>query len=224
MNQTATPWSELALPGQLPPDTNHHIFLFLAGRGAGRTRSGAEWLVDRCERYPIDADGTPTEHLVVASSLSQARMMCIEGPSGIFGVLDRKGYWRGADYTYRRSPYPVITFRRTGVRIVFLGAHGDAGRGLHNASLWLDDIDEWPGDPLDLLWGRLLPSLRCAPVGDMARAFVSANHLSEKMPVVQELLCRDDTAVSRGNTMMDNAANLPPHFIAEMRSRYGWAE
>lgn len=222
---TAAPWRELAHPGQLPPEDNHAIFLFLAGRGAGATRSGAEWLVDRAERFPVDSYGNPTEHLAVSDSLYMSRKTAIEGPAGVISVLDRKGYQEGDDYTYRRGHNLWITFTRTGVTLHFLGAGGPhAGRGFNVASLWLDGIDSWRGDTVRLLHRSLLPALRCAPIGDQARAFVSANHVNEDAAVVQEILRRDDVAVSRGNTMMDNAANLPPGAVDEIRARFGGME
>ena len=37
-------WRALARPNQLPPDGDWHIWLLQAGRGFGKTRSGAEWV------------------------------------------------------------------------------------------------------------------------------------------------------------------------------------
>lgn len=48
------PWHDLARPCQLPPDGNWEVFLFTAGRGAGKTRAASEWIVEQA----VDRPGT----------------------------------------------------------------------------------------------------------------------------------------------------------------------
>lgn len=213
-------WWWIARPEQIPPTDNHFIFLYLAGRGAGKTRSGAEWIVERCEQYPLDASGAPTEHLVVAESLGEAKKVCIEGPSGIIRVLQRKGYKEGRDYSYNRSGKPRILLKRTGVKIHFLGADDpDVGRGLNLASLWLDEIVAWSVDA-KVAWDEgLMPALRSDVPGDHPRCYVTTT--PKPIPLLREWLKRNDgsVAVSRGTTF-DNKANLSTHYLDEAYKRY----
>src|SRR6266705_685706 len=37
-------WAKLARPNQLPPDGDWSFWMLLAGRGFGKTRTGAEWI------------------------------------------------------------------------------------------------------------------------------------------------------------------------------------
>src|SRR5438874_13119980 len=40
-------WEFYARNAQLPPEGDWFIWLFLGGRGAGKTRAGAEWVAER---------------------------------------------------------------------------------------------------------------------------------------------------------------------------------
>lgn len=208
-------WWWMARPEQVPPEDAHFLFLYLAGRGTGKTRSGAEWIVERAVRYPRNRAGKPTEHLVVAESLSEARKVCVEGDSGILFVLDR----RKIEYHYTRSPKPKIVLKETGVKIFFEGADNpDCGRGGNNTSMWLDEVCTWRR--ADQVWSEgLMPSLRADIEGDHPRCFVTTT--PKPIPLLQGWLARTDgsVAASRGSTF-DNAANLSEHALAEMRLRY----
>lgn len=138
-------WWWQARPEQIPPEGSWDRHIYLAGRGSGKTRSGAEWLIERTLAHPFDVSGFPTERLVMAYSLSEARMVCIEGPSGLLRVLHRMGFKEtGPHYSgpkelrfhYTRSPKPHITFLETEARIFFTGADPDAARGFNLADVW----------------------------------------------------------------------------------------
>ncbi len=85
-------WWYVQRPEQVPPPGAWTVHLYLAGRGCGKTRSGAEWLVQRAIDFPYDSSGFPTERLVVAYNLSDTRIVCIEGASGVLRVLLRRGF------------------------------------------------------------------------------------------------------------------------------------
>jgi phage terminase large subunit-like protein len=84
-------WWWTARPEQVPPgNLPWLICLALAGRGFGKSRAGSEWIVDRVLRHPFDRHGVPTEWLVVADTLADARTINAEGPSGLLNVLRRR--------------------------------------------------------------------------------------------------------------------------------------
>lgn len=212
-------WWWVARPEQIPPETAYIIYLYLAGRGTGKTRSGSEWIVERCLRYPLDRAGAPTEHLVVAESLSEARKVCVEGSSGILRVLERRGLEEKKDFFYTRSPKPKIVFAKHGTRIFFEGADNeDCGRGGNNASMWLDEIVTWK--KLERIWIEgLMPSLRADIEGDHPRCFVTTT--PKPIQLLRDWLARNDGSieVGRGSTF-DNADNLSAAMLEEMRKRY----
>lgn len=130
-------WWWLARPEQIPPPGNWLVHLILAGRGFGKSKSGSEWLVESVLKHSYDRHGTPTEWLVIAETLSDARIICVEGPAGILRVLNR----RKVRYRYIKSPKPMIIFEDSGAKIYCEGADdADVGRGYNAAGGWLDEI------------------------------------------------------------------------------------
>lgn len=222
-------WWWESRPEQVPPDGDWTVHLYLAGRGAGKTRSGAEWMVDRAERYPLDSSGFPAERLVMAYSLSDARLVCIEGPSGIIRVLERKGYEEVKDYYkgdpylkfhYVKSPKPHITLMETGTRIFFSGSEIDAARGLNLADVWLDEIIKW-AEPSQVWREGIRPALRADVPGDKPRAFVTTT--PRPITLLQDWLKSHTEggriSVVRGSTF-DNKLNLSEDFLEDITKMY----
>lgn len=220
-------WWWVQRPEQVPPEGDWTVHLYLAGRGCGKTRSGAEWLVQRAIDFPFDSSGFPAERLVVAYNLDDCRKTCIEGPSGVARVLQRRGYeevkdhYRGTSeskYHYTKSPKPHITLLETGTKIFFTGADPDAPRGLNIADAWLDEPVKWT-NPM-LVWKEgIFPALRADLPNDKPRAFVTTT--PKPIDLLQHWLAQNDGTISmaRGSTF-DNADNLSEFFLEEARKMY----
>lgn len=207
-------WWWVARPEQVPPDGGWLVCLALAGRGFGKSRAGAEWIIERVIKHPFDTTGTPTEWLVIAETLSDARTICMEGPAGILHVLER----RKMKYRYKMSPRPMILFPN-GARIYTEGADDpDVGRGYNASGAWLDEIAKWKY-PKDSWYHGIMPSLRADLTTDHPRAFVTTT--PKPLDLLQEWISRDDGTVHviRGSTF-DNARNLSPLVLEELRRRY----
>lgn len=208
-------WWFTARPEQVPPEGQVFIYLFMAGRGSGKSRAGSEWVVSRVLKHPMDRHGVPTEWLVVADTLSDARTINAEGPSGLLNVLRR----RKVEHRYKMSPRPMILLPN-GSRIYFEGADSaDTGRGYNNAGILCDEIASWKS-PSQTWYEGLLPSLRADLVDDQPRAFVTTTPKPIKLLV--EWLARSDGGVYviTGSTF-DNAGNLSPSMLAELKRQYG---
>src|SRR5690349_1085098 len=165
-------WWYVQRPEQVPPPGPWTIHLYLGGRGTGKTKSGAEWLVQRCIDHPYTSAGHPAARLVVAYNLSDTRTTCIEGDSGILTVLHRRGYEPDKHYTYVKSPKPCITLLDTGARIHFTGASPDAIRGFNLADVWMDEPVKW-ADPARVWNEGIYPALRSSLPNDRPRAFIT---------------------------------------------------
>jgi phage terminase large subunit-like protein len=72
-SESVTAWRSEARPQQLPPEGDWFVWLIMAGRGWGKTRTGAEWLAHR-------AQTTPGDYAVIGRSTQDTRETC-------FGVL-----------------------------------------------------------------------------------------------------------------------------------------
>jgi len=222
-------WWWTARPEQIPPMGPWFVLLYLAGRGSGKTRAGAEWLAERVINHPVDRSGASTEHLVIAPTLSDAKTMCIEGPSGLIRVLQRRGFHevtnnmrrrlRDNEYRYVRSQKPVIIIGRYSVKIYFEGAdRPDVGRGYNAASGWLDEIIKWPYPKAAWIEG-IMPAMRSDLEGDHPRIFVTTT--PKPLDLLYEWVEREDGSVHvvRGSTY-DNSDNLSEYTLNELRNRY----
>ena len=70
-------WKASARPEQTPPESAWRVWLVMAGRGFGKTRTGAEWVRMIAEAQPA------ARIAIVAATLVEARAVMIEGESGI---------------------------------------------------------------------------------------------------------------------------------------------
>jgi phage terminase large subunit-like protein len=207
-------WWYMSRPEQIPPKGDWLVHLALSGRGWGKTRAGSEWLVESVVESPYDRYGTPTEWLIVAETLSDARLICVEGPAGILRVLDRKKI----KYRYVKSPKPMVVFE-TGAKIFCEGADSsDVGRGYNAAGGWLDEIVKWK-DPYAAWMEGIMPSMRADLVNGHPRVFVTTTPKPSK--ILFDWVKRTDGSVSivRGSTF-DNSANLSSHVVRELITRY----
>jgi phage terminase large subunit-like protein len=219
-------WWWEARPAQVPPPGDWSTFLALAGRGWGKSRAGAEWIVERALGHPLSSAGNPTEHLIVAETLADARAICLEGDSGVLNALRRRGLIMDVDFKYIKSPKPVIQFEN-GTKIHCEGAKdGNVGRGYNLSSAWLDELIKWPTAVASYDEG-IIPALRVDIPGDHPRTFITTTpkagstllkrFLSDSQS--PEPHRRNSIVIIRGATF-DNASNLNSHTLRNLRNRY----
>src|SRR5260370_28155570 len=70
-------WRAKARPEQLAPPGDWNGWLLMAGRGFGKTRTGAEWVKEHVEA------GTAGRIALIAPTAGDARDGMCEGPNGI---------------------------------------------------------------------------------------------------------------------------------------------
>lgn len=196
-------WHTQARPDQLAPEGDYNILLFLAGRGWGKTRVGAEWLAEQAARNPN------TEWAIVAPTWRDCRKVCIEGPSGLL-----KAFLPGELDSVNASD---LTVRLTnGSKIYGYSSDGfERLRGSNLSGAWADEIAVYSA-PDDLFSEALMPALR---IGDNPRVLITTTPRPIKF--LRELIARDDGSVRiiKGKTW-DNAANLSKTALAELKARY----
>ena len=207
-------WWWVSRPEQVPPPGNWLVALALAGRGWGKSRAGAEWLVGKVLQHPFDRNSQPTEWLLIGETLADTRTICMEGPAGLLRVLTR----RGVDYRYKQSPRPMVLFPN-GSRIYAEGADDeDVGRGYNAAGAWVDEICKWPKS-YESWYEGILPSLRTDLVDDHPRCFATTT--PKPIKLLQEWVKRDDGTIHiMGGSTFDNAVNLSAHVLHELKIRY----
>src|SRR5436190_7667565 len=77
-------WTFWARPNQSPPNGEWRVWLVLAGRGFGKTRTGAEMI-----RARVTAR-TAHRLALVAPTAGDARDVMVEGESGILAICQRR--------------------------------------------------------------------------------------------------------------------------------------
>jgi predicted phage terminase large subunit-like protein len=198
-------WSRgSARPEQLPPDTSDWlVWLYLAGRGAGKTRSAAEWLAYQAIRRPN------TRWAIIAPTFGDCRDTCLEGVSGLLRVI--REYGMLAPDGYNRSLGQVRLSNGSRIR-AFSGAEPDRLRGPQHHGGWVDELAAIRYD--SQAWDQYQFGLR---LGDNPQTAVTTTPRPRR--ILRSLLERNTTFVTRGSTF-DNAANLAPAALAELRLRY----
>ncbi|MCR8825666.1 baseplate megatron protein TIM-barrel domain-containing protein [Pseudosulfitobacter koreensis] len=122
------------MPHQLPPKGDWRAWVILGGRGAGKTRAGAEWVRSKVEgARPFDA-GACTRVALVGETQDQVREVMIFGDSGIMACSppDRRPKWVG---TRKRLEWP------NGAVATVHSAHDPEGlRGPQFDAAWVDEL------------------------------------------------------------------------------------
>lgn len=209
-------WWWTGRPEQFHPLGDWFVWLIMSGRGFGKTRTGAEWIVDRALRHPVDVTGQPTEWLVIGETMTDVMRQCWAGPAGIRRVLNRRLPGR---YKLLKTPKPSVTLKDGQVIYLESADDEDVGRGYNASGVWMDEFAKWPKPDGSWIEG-IMPSLR-ADLGpaDFPRALVTT---TPKLVVqLVEWEDRQDGTVhlTRGSTYQ-NAANLAAPMIAELQRRY----
>jgi hypothetical protein len=93
----ALPWlfEFWALPHQIPPEGDWTTWVILGGRGAGKTRAGAEWVRSMVEGATPTAPGRARRVALIGETYDQAMAVMVKGESGLIACSppDRVPRW-----------------------------------------------------------------------------------------------------------------------------------
>lgn len=192
---------QLARQEQLPTESNDWlIWLYLAGRGAGKTRTAAEWLAYEASSRPN------TRWAIVAPTYGDVRDTCAEGESGIIKILEQYGTLR----EYNRTFGEIFLSNRARIKL-FSGEEPDRLRGPQFHGGWFDELAAFKYPET---WDQYQFALR---LGTHPQTIVTTTPRPTKL--IKDLITREKVTVVRGSTF-DNAANLAPSALAELKLRY----
>lgn len=195
-----------ALPHQLPPEGTWKSWVIMGGRGAGKTRAGAEWVRSRVEgRMPTDP-GACKRLALIGETFDQVRDVMIFGDSGIMACSppDRRPDWKAGE---RKLVW------HNGAEAQAFSAHDPEGlRGPQFDGAWVDELAKWK--KADDTWDMLQFALR---LGEDPRVCVTTT--PRNVQVLKDLLEVSSTVVTHAPTEA-NRANLAASFLEEVRTRY----
>ena len=192
-------WRVWARPSQLPPGGAWRVWLLLAGRGFGKTRSGAEWVRRQAE------SGAAERIALVAPTARDARLVMVEGESGLLAIAS------DARRPVFEPSKRQLTWPNGAISTLFSADEPDRLRGPQFDAAWCDELAAWR---YPAAWDMLMMGLR---LGQNPRVVVTTTPKPVKL--IRALLASPDCAVTRGGTR-ENADNLAPGFLDAILKQY----
>ena len=179
---------------KMPEGDWWNIWLFLAGRGAGKTRTAGECL------WRLAWENPKTRWLVSAPTYSDVKDVCFMGESGLLNIMPRQIIEK---HTVSDNE---ITLTNGSIIKGIPASEPDRFRGPQFHGGWLDELAAW--DYLDEAWDMIQFGMR---LGD--RPILICTTTPKPKPLIIDLVNRDgeDVFVTRASTY-DNLVNLAPTF------------
>ncbi|WP_189093016.1 DNA-packaging protein [Deinococcus ruber] len=205
-------WLETARPNQLPPEGEWLTWLILAGRGFGKTRTGAETIADWARNTPRG------RFALVAQTAADGRDVMVEGESGLLSVFDESELRGGSiELAWNRSLGEL--FLKNGARFkIYSSEKPRKLRGPQHHGAWGDEPATWndadKGTAEDTTWTNLLFGLR---LGKDPRVILTGT--PRPVRLIRELK-KDDGTVLTGGRTADNIGNLSNTFKKNVISKY----
>lgn len=192
-------WRLHARPNQLPPEGDWDYWLILAGRGFGKTRTGAEWVIEKAHEFP------GCRIAGIAPTAADARDTMVEGESGIIACSPP---W---DLPVYESSKRRLTWKNGSRLFLFSAEEPDRLRGPQHHYCWMDELCAWKyPDTYDMaMFGLRL--------GDHPQACITTTPRPIKL--LKELIKDPQTIITKGSTY-ENKQNLAPSFLSKIVKKY----
>lgn len=172
----------------------------IAGRGFGKTKLAAEWLAKQAIRKPN------SRWAVIAKTFADVRDTCFEGDSGLVNILREYGVLRN----YNRSMGEIFLINGSKIK-GFSSEEPDRLRGPQHDGGWCDEFASFSDFSV---WDNYVMGAR---LGDHPQTLITTTPRPLKR--LRELSAKEGTVTVRGSTY-ENASNLAPSFIEELRLSY----
>lgn len=200
-------WEVWALQGhQLAPQGDWKTWVILGGRGAGKTRAGAEWVRSMVEGGLPEDPGQCRRVALLGETIEQAREVMVFGESGILACCppDRRPEWQA---TRKRLVWP-----NGAVAELYSASNPEALRGPQFDAAWSDELAKWKQG--EEAWNMLQFGLR---LGENPRQVVTTT--PRPNPVLRDILAEKST-VHTGAPTAANSANLAASFLEYVATKY----
>jgi len=198
-------WLEGAHGYQIPPPLEHAytVWMMLAGRGAGKTRSAAEalWWWAWCHKG--------SRSLVLAPTSNDIKFTCMEGASGLLACIPQE-----LVEDYNKQDHQIKLINGSTIRGISADSY-ERLRGPQFHFAWCDELAAF--QYLQDAWDMMMFGLR---LGDRPRVIVTTT--PKPKDLILELVGREgnDVVIDRASTY-ENAKNLAPSFAAQLEQYKG---
>jgi len=200
-----TNWLETARDKQLQPAYKHYIWLILAGRGWGKTRTGAQDIALYALRNPN------TISAVVAPTSGDLRRVCFGGPSGLVSIIPKECLSVTKDMKGYSSSISEIRLHNGSKIVGYAASEPERLRGPQFHRAWCDEVAAWRYPEA---FDQLMFGLR---LGKNPQCLITTTPKPTK--IIRDLVAREDVAVTTGNTF-ENEDNLAESALAMLRDKY----
>ena len=202
-------WAQTARANQIPELVSPGGFVemgYLAGRGFGKTRVGAEWLG---RATYLDANGF--DAAVIAPTYQDVKFTCFEGESGLLSVIPPE-----LIKAYNKSDLVIEMYNVTGgVSSIrgFTAEKPERLRGPQHTRIWCDELAAWMYDDV---WDMAMMGLRLGP-----RPQALWTTTPKPKELVRRLVANKAGRVIVTGATYDNRANLPDSFFDQLAQYEG---
>lgn len=192
-------WQVWGRPDQFAPPGDWPIWLIQAGRGWGKTRTGAEEVRRRAEK------GLCGRMALIAPTASDARDVMVEGESGLLAIAS-PGNLPLYEPSKRRLTWP-----NGAMATLYSAEEPERLRGPQHDFGWLDEIASWKyPETYDMYEFGLR-------LGNNPQTVITGT--PKPTPLIRRIRSTSGVVITRGRTL-DNAANLAPTFLKTIMQKY----
>jgi phage terminase large subunit-like protein len=208
-------WEFWGRQSQFAPEGDWSTWLILAGRGFGKTRTGAEWVrANMCGRSPL-APGRWRHIALIAETAADARDVMVgdgqttSGPRGGSGLLQvhPKDFRPVYEPSKRRLTWP-----NGAVASIYNGTEPDQLRGPQHDAAWCDELAKW--QYAKEAWDQLQFGLR---TGTNPQVCITTT--PRPIGLLKDIINDPTTVVTSGSTF-ENRSNLSAKFLSVIQRKY----
>nr|WP_238858384.1 terminase family protein [Faunimonas pinastri] len=191
----------------MPPDGDWTTWMLLGGRGAGKTRAGAEWIRGMALGLPPFSAAPVGRIALVGETLGDVREVMVDGISGLLAIHPpgERPQW---STSRRRLEWPNGSIAQA-----FSSEDPESLRGPQFGAAWCDELAKWRY--AEETWDMLQFGLR---LGDRPRQVVTST--PRPIPLLKRLIEDPATVISRAGTDA-NREHLAAAFLTAVTERYG---
>lgn len=193
-------WQHMARENQRVPKGDWRVWLILAGRGFGKTRTGAETL-----RHWI-GEGLCRRIALIGETETEIRQVMVEGPSGILSIHPP------SERPLYESSKRVLTWPNGAIATCFSAEAYEHLRGPQFDGAWIDELAKFKDG--EKVWDQLMFGLR---LGQRPRVIVTTTPRPTKL--LKRLVKDPEVVVTKGSTF-ENAKNLAQPFLDYIHNHY----
>jgi hypothetical protein len=205
-------WGKTARPNQVPEvaaklqgkDPQFTECGYLAGRGYGKTRVGAEWLARKVFLDPSGFDSA-----VIAPTYQDVKFTCFE--NGLLDIIPPE-----LIKAYNKTDMTIEMFNCTGgVSLIrgFTAEKPERLRGPQHTRIWADELAAWPYDDV---WDMAMMGLR---LGDKPQVLWTTT--PKPKDIIRKLTAPNAGRLIVAGSTYDNKTNLPDSFFDQLQQYEG---